>query len=167
MRMIAYVLIMCTTVVLQSTVMELFKIRWVKPDLPLVFALCTAMVKGENMGAFMGFINGILEDIVYGKMLGFAALIKFLSGYIQGYITRDIFKGPVFLTMIFTFLGTLIYDIILIFFSLIFGQIRPPWYFFIPIVLPSALSNMLISPLVYMAVVKIEKFFDFYFNVKY
>lgn len=167
MRMAAYVLIMCVLVVFQSTAMELLKIGGIKPDLPLVFALCTALAKGESMGAFMGFINGVLEDIIYGRFLGFAALIKFLTGYIQGYITRDIFKGPVILTMSFTFLGTLVYNIIFIFLSLIFGEIANPWYFLMPIVLPSALFNMVVSPFVYCAVIKIEKFFDYYFNVKY
>lgn len=167
MRMMAYVFIMVILLVFQSTVMELFKIGGIKPDLPLVFALCCSLVKGENMGAFMGFVNGILEDIVYGRFLGFNALIKFLTGYIQGYFTRDIFKGPAIITMGLTFLGTLVYNIIFIFLSLIFKEITNPWYFFTPIVLPSALFNMIISPFVYYAIVKIERFFDYYFNVKY
>jgi len=167
LRMVAYVLIMVILMVFQSTVMELFKIGGIKPDLPLVFALCTALVKGENTGAFMGFVNGILEDIVFGRFLGFNALIKFITAYIQGYTTRNIFKGPAIITMSLTFLGTLVYNIIFIFLSLIFKEIANPWYFFMPVVLPSAVFNMVVSPFVYYAVVKLERFFDYYFNVKY
>ncbi|WP_422444561.1 rod shape-determining protein MreD [Thermoanaerobacterium sp. DL9XJH110] len=167
MRVMSYALIVILLIILQSTVMAFFQIGGIRPDLPLVFILCVALVKGEYPGAFFGLVSGLLEDIIYGRFLGFNALVKFLTGYIAGYGSRDIYKGPAIITMGLTFLGSFIYNLIFMLISTFLGQINQPWNFFMPVVFPTALFNMLISPFIYHLVVKLERFFDYYFNIKY
>lgn len=167
MRILINFFIMIFLVFIQSTVMELFKINGVKPDLPLVFAICVALLKGENLGAFMGFINGFLEDIMYSNFLGFNSLVKFLTGFLSGYFTQDLYKGPAVITMGLTFLCSVVYHMIFIIISIFLKALDNPWSSFAPTVLPSALFNMIISPVVYHLLIKIEKFFDYYFDVKY
>jgi len=152
--------------VLQSSVVSFLPFDG-KPDLPLIFALCISLYKGENLGAFMGFLNGIFEDIVYGRFLGFNALVKFLTNYFAGFATRDIFKGPALMTMVLVFLGSLLYDFFFILTNLFVNELNYAWYHFVPIALSSAIFNTVISPLVYKGVVKLERFFDYYFNIKY
>ena len=166
MRIVAYFVIMVLLLVFQSSVISFIPFSG-KPDLPLVFALCISLYKGENLGAFMGFLNGIFEDMIYGRFLGFNALVKFLTGYVAGYASRDIFKGPALMTMVLVFLGSLLYDFFFILTNLFINELNHPLYHLAPVVLPSAFFNMVLSPLVYTMVVKMERFFDYYFNIKY
>lgn len=167
MRFLAYFLAMVLLFVFQTSVVSILPFNGIKPDLPLTFALCISLYKGENIGAFIGFLNGIFEDIVCGRFLGFNALVKFLTTYVEGYASRDIFKGPAIMTMALVFLGSLLYDFFFILVNLFINELKYPWYQLVPVALPSALFNMVISPLVYKSVVKLERFFDYYFNIKY
>lgn len=118
------------------------------------------------MGAIYGLTIGLVEDIVYGSFLGFNALIKFLTGYLIGYGTRDLFKGPVALTMGFVFVGTFLYNLIFLLTCWVFV----PGYatgLLLPKAASSALYNALIGPFMYGGVMKLEKFLNFYFEAKY
>lgn len=166
LRVLSYFAIAVLLMAAQSTLGVLFQIGTIKPDFLLVLVICAALVKGENAGAVYGLILGLFEDIVYGSFLGFNALIKFLTGYAVGYGTRDLFKGPVALTMGFVFVGTLIYNLVFLLACWVFV----PDYtsgLFVPRAVSSALYNGLISPFVYSALVRLEKFLNFYFETKY
>ncbi|ADL07508.1 rod shape-determining protein MreD [Thermosediminibacter oceani] len=166
MRLFIYLMIVTLLIIVQSTLGVLFKIGSVKPDFVLTFVMCVALIKGENLGAAYGLISGLIEDIVYGKFLGFSALVKFLTGYIVGYGTRDLFKGPIMFTIGFVFAGTLLYNLIFFMTALV---LTPEYKigFFVPVVVYSALYNAVIGPVMYSAILRLEKFLDYYFAIKY
>lgn len=166
LRVLAYFAIAVLLMAAQSTLGVLFQIGTIKPDFVLVLVLCVALIKGENAGAVYGLTIGLLEDIVYGSFLGFNALIKFLTGYVVGYGTRDLFKGPVALTMGFVFVGTLLYNLV---FLLAYWVFVPGYTtgLLVPKAVSSAFYNALIAPFVYAAVMRLEKFLNFYFETKY
>ena len=167
MRTIAYILILGALLLVQTTISNFIWIYGVKPDLPLVFALCMAMVKGEKAGALTGFLNGFLEDILFGRFLGLNTIVKSITGYIVGYGSRDLYKGRVIITMALTFIGSVIFNFLFMILAFLTGEVGHPWYRFLLIVIPSALLNMIISPLIYLGVIKLERFFDYYFDIKY
>ncbi|TYP57614.1 rod shape-determining protein MreD [Thermosediminibacter litoriperuensis] len=159
-------MIVILLIIAQSTLGVLFKIGSVKPDFVLAFVLCMALIKGENSGAAYGLISGLIEDIVYGKFLGFSALVKLLTGYFVGYGTRDLFKGPVVFTMGFVFMGTLLYNLIFFLAALL---LTPEYKIglFMPVVVYSALYNAVIGPVMYSAILRLEKLLNYYFVTKY
>lgn len=167
MRILAYVTIMLVLLLVQSTLISFIQVWGAKPDLPMVFALCMSMIRGEKIGAVTGFFNGFLEDILFGRFLGLNTIVKSATSYILGYGSRNIYKGPAILTMILVFLGSIIYNILFMFLAFLTNEINRPWYFFLPIAIPSSFLNMIISPIIYFAVSKLERFFDYYFDIKY
>ncbi|MDD4569368.1 MAG: rod shape-determining protein MreD [Tepidanaerobacteraceae bacterium] len=167
MRTVAYVFVIITLLLLQTTLLNFSQIYGVKPDLPLVFALCMAMIKGEKVGAVTGFFNGLLEDILFGRFLGLNTIVKCITTYVLGYGSRDIYKGPAVLTMALVFLGSILYNILFMLLAFFTNEISHPWYYFLPITIPSALLNMIISPLIYLAITKMERFFNYYFDTRY
>ncbi|MGI6486644.1 MAG: rod shape-determining protein MreD [Thermoanaerobacterales bacterium] len=167
MRIAARFIVVTLLIVLQSTVLPFLHIKGIMPDIPLVYAFCLSLIKNERIGASMGVFVGIIEDIMFGRFLGYNALVKFISCYGIGYCSRTIFKGPVMITMSLVFLGSLFYNLIFVIVGTLLGEITSPWLLFIPISLPAALYNMLISPIIYYIVQKTESFFDYYFNVRY
>jgi len=167
LRSVVLGLITVVLVVVQSTLISVINIYGVKPDIPLVFILCVSMIKGERTGAVIGFLNGLLEDILFGRFLGFNALVKSMSGYILGFASKNVYKGPAIITMFFVFMSSIMYNFIFMLFSFLIKEITNPWVYFLPITIPSAFLNMIISPFVYLGISKLEHFFDFYFDVKY
>lgn len=158
---------MVVLIIIQSTFVSFINIYGVKPDIPLVFAMCITLIKGGKIGAFTGFLNGLLEDILFGRLLGFNAFIKLISMHILGYCSRDIYKGPAFITMALVFLSSVTYSFIFAIFSFFTKELTSPWIYFVPISIPSAIFNMILSPFIYMGVLKLEHFFDYYFDIKY
>lgn len=167
MMILVYSLIMIILFVLQTTVVAVFQITRVNPDLPLIFSMCLILVENEKIGSGMGLLNGILEDIFYGRLLGFNAMVKFLTNSILGYVSKNIYKGPIIITMGLVFFGTIIYNLLLVILSFMTGTLAKSWGFFMPITLRSALLNMILSPLIYSGTIRLVRFFDYYFDTKY
>ncbi|NLZ54369.1 MAG: rod shape-determining protein MreD [Thermoanaerobacteraceae bacterium] len=167
MRTVCYILVLGALFLLQTTLSNFIWIFGLKPDLPLVFALCIAAVNGEKAGAVTGLLNGFLEDILFGSFIGPSTIAKSAAAYLVGYGSRNLYKGLTLITMAIAFAGTVIFNLILVIVAYLTGELVYPWHQFLSITIPSALLNMLISPLIYKLVVNIERFIDFYFNIKY
>lgn len=167
MRTIAYMFVLGALLLIQTTLSNFIWIYGVKPDLPLVFALCMAMLNGEKAGALTGLFNGLLEDILFGRFIGLNTIAKSVTGYIVGHGSRDLYKGRVIITMALVFIGSVIFNFLFMILAFLTGEAGQPWYHFLSIAIPSALLNMLISPLIYLGVSKMERFFDYYFDIKY
>jgi len=152
---------------MQTTIFNFTWIFGIKPDLPLVFALCIAIANGEKVGAATGLFNGFLEDVFFGSFIGISTVAKSATAYIVGYGSQNLYKGRTIITMALAFIGTVIYNLFFVIVAFLTGELVYPWYQFFTIAIPNALLNMLISPLIYQGVVRIERFINFYFDIKY
>lgn len=68
MKSVCYIIVLGAFFLLQTTLSNFIWIFGIKPDLPLVFALCIAVVNGEKAGAAIGLLNGFLEDIFFWQV---------------------------------------------------------------------------------------------------
>ncbi|AEE91682.1 Rod shape-determining protein MreD [Tepidanaerobacter acetatoxydans Re1] len=167
MRTIVYVLVLGVLVLVQTTLSNFIGIFGVKPDLPLVFALCMAMVKNEKAGALTGLMNGFLDDILFGRFLGLNTIAKSIAGYVVGLGSRNLYKGRVVITMVLVFTGSVIFNFVFMTIAFLTGELIHPWRNFLPITVASSLINMFVSPLIYIGTYRMERFFDYYFDIKY
>jgi rod shape-determining protein MreD len=167
MKALCYILVTLALFLMQTTMLNLIWTFAIKPDLPLVFALCIAMADGEKAGAAIGMLNGFLEDVFFGRFIGLGTIAKTAAAYLIGYGSQNLYKGRTIITMAFTFVGTVVFNLFFVIVAYLTGELVYPWYQFFSITIPTALLNMLISPLIYRGVVKIERFIDFYFDIKY
>jgi len=167
MRSACYILVLGALFLIQTTICNLIWIFGIKPDLPLVFALCIAVINGEKAGAAIGLLNGLLEDIFFGRFIGLSTIAKSAAAYVVGYGSQNLYKGRSIITMALTFMGTVIFNLFFVIIAYLTSELVYPWYQFFSITIPSALLNMFISPLIYQGVVKMERFIDYYFNIKY
>lgn len=167
MKTLIYIVIMVFLFIIQTTVVAVFQITKINPDLPLIFSICLVLIESESIGSGMGLLNGFLEDVFYGRLLGFNAMVKFLTNYILGYSSRSIYRGPVIITMGLVFFATIIYNLLLAVLSFLTGAFVKSWSSFVPITLWSALFNMILSPFIYRWTLKLVRFFNYYFHTKY
>jgi len=71
-------------IVLQLTVIPLLSVQGVIPDLVLILLLFYTLQEGRMYGTIMGFVFGLLFDLVSGGILGSAAFSKTVAGFIGG-----------------------------------------------------------------------------------
>ena len=86
---------------LQTTLLDFIAVRGIIPDLALILLVFLAVRRGSMNGQVVGFLGGIVEDIVSLSPLGFHSLIRallgFLSGLLHGIIILDLVFVPFFL----------------------------------------------------------------------
>jgi len=114
----AYVVLIVLIALLQPTLLEYFKISGVKPNLPVIFIVSAALIRGSAEGAAAGFFSGLAQDMLGGKVLGPYALMGLYLGLAVGSLNRRLYRENVFVAVITTFFSTIIYEALLCLFNL-------------------------------------------------
>lgn len=90
------------TFLLQCTLCQAIAIGSIKPNLLLILCVSMGLMRGQKSGLFVGFFAGLLQDIFYGSLFGFYALIYMYVGYLSGCACKvcydDDMKVPVLLS---------------------------------------------------------------------
>ena len=77
----------------QSSVMPIFGMAGVVPDVPLVVAVMVALRRGPEVGCVTGFLAGLLQDLTGPGLVGVQALTKALTGFAAGFTGRRFAVG--------------------------------------------------------------------------
>ena len=88
MRLPLYVLAVSGGALVQCTVVPVFGVGGVVPDLPIVLTVLLALRFGPEAGCLTGFALGLAQDAVAGGPLGLHALSKALIGFAAGDLPR-------------------------------------------------------------------------------
>ncbi|AOY76852.1 rod shape-determining protein MreD [Clostridium formicaceticum] len=156
MKTLLICFIIIINIILQP-VLHYIGIYNVMPNTSLILVVCFAINSKKNHGALLGCIIGILQDIIFGKIIGINALIYMVIGYIINAINRNIFKENLAIPFIFTSLATVLYYCIGLFFVYFLGYNLQFLSIFRNMLVVEVLYNSIFSLLVYIYVSKIFK----------
>lgn len=149
MRSLFFLLLILGALILQTTILNFIVIRGVKPDLVLILVILNGFLRGTREGAFLGFVGGVLQDLVSGGYFGVNALSKMFAGYLaglgEGRLYRDNRIIAAGLTGICTIGAQMLYYLLL---TLVDVQINILTAF-ADIIIPVGLYNMLVVLLIY------------------
>lgn len=114
-----YLIVLAVSVILQSTVLSGVEIFGAGGNLLLVVTIVLSFMRGERWGGYTGLFLGLLEDIMFARVLGIRALLYFLSGTFIGrfayrsgtYRTTGVFAA--FLLTCFISIGSLLFHTLL------------------------------------------------------
>lgn len=109
MKTIIITLIIIANFILQSTVLQSIKILNVIPNISLILVVAFAINTDKNKSALIGFVIGILQDIIFGKFIGLNALIYMVAAYMISNINKNVFKENLAIPFIFTVITTIFY----------------------------------------------------------
>lgn len=84
MRTLYFLLLVLFFILLQSTALNFIAVQGVKPDLVLVLVILNGFLRGTREGAFLGFVGGVLQDLLSGGYFGMYALTNMTAGYLGG-----------------------------------------------------------------------------------
>mgnify|MGYP000854495560 FL=1 len=149
MTITTLLLILLINIVFQSSILPYFSLFGYTPNTGLVLVIIIALRKGKYYGGFFGLALGLIQDILFGQVLGINGLILFIIGYIIGLIQDSLdienIVIPIFFSAIFTIFYNFSYYLILFFLSRdILREIMIKIVFSIEI-----LYNMIFAALIY------------------
>lgn len=83
------IIIFLPLLILQLTIVPLFSIESIVPDLTTILLILTAVRRGQVQGTIYGFVFGMFQDIFTGGLIGSAMFSKTLAGFIAGYFYSE------------------------------------------------------------------------------
>ena len=151
MGRINILLIMVLSLIIQGSLSVFFNFDGRQPDLLLIVVTCFSIMWGSKDGALIGVTAGLLQDILFGRLLGLFALTKLIVGYLSGFTEKNIYRdfvlGPMLIVLMMTFLHEGLAFILS-------GEVArlPLRTAFMNIILPKALYNFCLTPFIYLLI---------------
>ncbi|MCL1843748.1 MAG: rod shape-determining protein MreD [Defluviitaleaceae bacterium] len=145
MRTVVLFILILVNFTLQSVLFPNFAIMGVTPDTALILIICYAILRGEIEGAIFGFVAGLVQDILFGPVIGVFALLGFLTGYICGKPFRDYFKNNYFLPFVVVVVVGLIYQFVLYVGTVLFFGRLDIWLYMRTIIIPKTIYTASLS----------------------
>lgn len=148
-------IIIAVNLIFQSTLLQYFKIYGVLPNTGLILVISFAIYNGKNKGALIGFFVGLLQDIMFGRIIGLNACVYMITGYLVGIINRKVFKENLLIPFTLTALATVFYEIINLLLIYLLGYRIELFNFFKKMIVTEVLYNSIFSVIIYIYVTKL------------
>ena len=97
------ILLFFPLLIIQTTIVPLIAINGVIPDLIIILLAFYALKMGQLHGTILGFIYGLLFDLITGGLLGSSMLSKTVTGFVIGYFYNENKKDIYLKSFIFFF----------------------------------------------------------------
>jgi rod shape-determining protein MreD len=146
---VAWILVVLTALVLQSTVFAQITLGGTKPDLIYLVTIVLAFLEGPASGAVAGFVGGMAEDFLLNLPKGITALTLTLVGYVVGTIRQYVVSPspilPVLVVGAATSVGILFNELV----AFLLGQLHVSLGEVIRVSLLAGLYNAILTPLLF------------------
>jgi rod shape-determining protein MreD len=120
-KVIFYIILIFTFVIIQVNFLNFISIFGVIPNIVIILIVSIALLEGKIHGAAVGFSVGLCMDALVGVALGFQALLGMLLGFALGNTNKRFFKENLFVMLICTFISTILYESAMFFGSYFYG----------------------------------------------
>lgn len=114
MRFWVITAILIVVLVIQTTIFPFFKIYNVMPDLMITVVVSFALLASPTTGMIIGFYSGILQDIMFGSIIGLNALIYMVAGYLVSYIFQGFYKDKVLVPLSALITGIIVKELLML-----------------------------------------------------
>jgi len=145
MRLLITTLTILINFILQTTVFQYIEFWGVRPNASIILIVSFAILRYDGEGAIIGFFTGLLQDIIFGNVIGIHAFLGMVIGYFCGKPFKDFYAENYLLPLLLVFISTAFYEfayyIIVFFFR---GRLE--FFFYLRrIILPSVIYTSLFS----------------------
>ncbi len=145
---------------LQSTMIRILPLGGVAPNFLIILTSCFGFMKGKKDGMFVGFISGLIIDILFGGLIGFYALIYMVIGYLNGFFSSIFYPEDIKLPVVLITSSELVYCfIVYIFRFLIQGKLRFGYYM-LHIILPEIVYTIFVTIIIYKVILNINEWLE-------
>ena len=107
-KVIAFLFIL-VAFLLQTTIFKVIALADVVPNLVLVVTISYAYLRGRTSGIVIGFVCGIMLDMMYGSVIGLYAFIFMTIGFVVGFCRKLYFTDSLLLPTVLIAVSDLVY----------------------------------------------------------
>ena len=159
-RKLTMLLLILISYLIQSTMIRILPLGGVAPNFLIILTSSFGFMKGKKEGMYIGFISGLIMDILFGNLIGFYALVYMIIGYLNGFFASIFYPEDVKLPMVLITSSELFYCfIIYIFRFLIQGKLRFGYYF-LHIILPEIVYTIFVTIIIYKVILNINEWLE-------
>ena len=114
-------------------------------------------MRGKKEGMMVGFISGLLIDIMFYDLIGFYALIYTILGYANGFFKKIFYDEDIKLPLILIAASDFLYGHIVCIFMFIMRSKFDYWYYLGNIIFPELIYTILVTLILYQVILHINK----------
>lgn len=142
---------------LQSTLFQALSLGGISPNILIILTSCFGFMRGKKEGMLIGFISGLMLDVLFGNLLGFYALIYMIIGYLNGFFASIFYPEDIKLPMILIITSELLYCFLIYFFLFLLQGKFHFGYYFVHIILPEIVYTILVTIVLYKGILWINE----------
>lgn len=157
MRIAILALITIINLILQSTLSLYLDSVYMLPNSMIVLVISYAIVRNDVEGAIFGFANGILFDIMFGRIIGMYALVALTTGFIAAKPFKEFSPNNFVISSAMIFAMTIFYELMFYVLAFLFQGRTDILFYLRRIILPEAILNVIISIVIYPAIFYLNK----------
>ena len=146
---ISLILVFIFIYLLQSLFFVNFTIAGVQPNIIVILVLFIGLFMGRSRGIIYGVIYGILMDLWIGKNIGITSICLAIVGVIGGAFDKNFSKDSRIVILLIGAFCTLIYEVLLYIFQIIFFNVSVEIFPFLKILVIEIIYNILIITTIY------------------
>lgn len=162
LRIISMFIVSILNLCLQSTWLNAISIFGCKFNTSILIIISFALIRGEAEGAVLGFFTGLIQDIMFGRLFGFYAILGMVLGFLFGRLNKQFVKDNIIVAVVFGCIGSFLYEFLVYLFLVLAKGDTNVLLYVRRILLPETIMNsfaiILIYKLVYYINVKLDKF---------
>lgn len=148
LRVVVLGLIVILNLVIQSTVAQAVSIYHVSFNLFVITVVTFSLLRGQREGMLIGFAVGLMQDIFFGSVVGFYALIYMYMGFIIGRFSKTFFKDNYLIPLVAIGTSSLILNLI-VYITFLFRGRTQFFFFLFTKIIPEMTYTVLVAIIFY------------------
>ncbi|MDD3279580.1 MAG: rod shape-determining protein MreD [Lachnospiraceae bacterium] len=110
-RKIIFGLLILITFLLQTTVFQSLSLAGIAPNLLLILTVSLGFMRGKKEGMIIGFVCGLLIDLLYSDYPGINAFIYMIVGYLNGMLCKVYYDEDIKVPIVLIAVSDIFYGI--------------------------------------------------------
>ena len=156
-RKIVTVAIILICFLLECTVFQKLALGGITPNLLIVVTSSFGFMRGKKEGMAVGFLSGLLVDVMFGDLIGFYALIYMILGYVNGFFRKIFYDDDIKLPLILIASSDFLYGNIVCIFMFIMRSRFHYLYYLKSVIIPELIYTILVTIILYQVILFINK----------
>ena len=156
-RKIITVCIIIACFVLECTVFQRLSFASITPNLMIIVTSSFGFMRGKREGMMVGFLSGLLIDIMFSDLIGFYTLIYTVLGYANGFFRKIFYDDDIKLPLILIATSDFLYGNIVCIFMFIMRSRFDYFYYLKSIIFPELIYTILVTLVFYQLILQINK----------
>lgn len=156
-RKIITICIIIACFILECTVFPSMSFASITPNLLIIVTSSFGFMRGKKEGMIVGFICGLLFDIMFSDLIGFYTLIYTVLGYANGFFRKIFYPDDIKLPLILIAASDFLYGNIVCIFMFIMRSRFHYFYYLKSIIIPELIYTILVTLVLYQIILQINR----------